>query len=217
MASANGALGTLIAERIKNEQLWKQLEPATAINLPQLLSNPVIEELRTKRSSLVTEYQQKLQMFKPSYPDMVQLHNQIDEIDRQLVIEVNTLKQSYKAAYQSSLDQEDEMKARIETLKQQVLDLQKRLIKYNMLKREVDTNQSLYDGLLQRYKEVDVAAGVTANNVFIVDKATWPWSPSSPKMVRALLIWFGLGLISCLWHSICAGSAGRHAKIPRRG
>jgi polysaccharide biosynthesis transport protein len=195
LAGANAALGTLIAGRIKDEQLWKQLEPATAINLPQLLSNPVIEALRTKRSTLETEYQQKLQTFKPSYPDMVQLSNQIGEIDRQLATEVNTLKESYKAAYQSSLDQEDEMKARIETLKQQVLDLQKRLIKYNMLKREVDTNQSLYDGLLQRYKEVDVAAGVTANNIFVADKATWPGSPSSPRMTRALLIWFALGLL----------------------
>jgi polysaccharide biosynthesis transport protein len=196
LAGANTALGTLVGERIKNEQQWKQLEPATAINLPQLLSNPVIEALRTKRSTLQTEYQQKLPTFKPSYPDMVQLHNQIDEIDRQLGIEVNTLKESYKAAYQASLDQENEMKVRIETLKQQVLDLQKRLIKYNMLKREVDTNQSLYEGLLQRYKEVDVAAGVTANNVFVADKATWPGSPSSPQMTRTLLIWFALGLVA---------------------
>src|SRR5262249_24474931 len=105
------------------------------------------------------------------------------------------LKDSFKAAYHSSLDQESEMKVRIETLKQQVLDLQKRLIKCNMLKREVDTNQSLYDGLLQRYKEVDVAAGVTANNVFVVDKATRPGSPSSPRMMRALLTWLALGLL----------------------
>src|SRR5262249_30147415 len=70
------------------------------------------------------------------------------------------------------------------------------LIKYNMLKREVDTNQSLYDGLLQRYKEVDVAAGVTANNVFVVDKATRPGSPSSPRMMRALLSWLSLGLLA---------------------
>jgi capsular exopolysaccharide synthesis family protein len=127
---------------------------------------------------------------------MVQLNNQIAEIDRQLVIEVNTLKQSFKAAYQSSLDQENEMKARIETLKDQVLDLQKRLIQYNILKRDVDTNQSLYDGLLQRYKEVDVAAGVTANNVFVADKATSPGSPSSPQMRRALLTWLALGLVA---------------------
>jgi polysaccharide biosynthesis transport protein len=198
LEAANTALGTVIAERIKNEQQWKQLESATAINLPQLLSNKYIEDLRFKRGELVTQYQQKLGTFKPNYPDMVQLNNQIAEIDRLLAIEVNTLKDSFKAAYQSSLDQENEMKARIESLKQQVLDLQKRLIKYNILKREVDTNQSLYDGLLQRYKEVDVAGGVGANNVFIVDKASLPAAPSSPRMSRALLISFVLGLAVAL-------------------
>ena len=46
------------------------------------------------------------------------------------------------------------MKKRIDLLKEEVLDLQKRGIQYHTLKREVDTNRSLYDGLLQRFKEV---------------------------------------------------------------
>jgi succinoglycan biosynthesis transport protein ExoP len=37
---------------------------------------------------------------------------------------------------------------------------------------------------------------VTANNVFVVDKATWPGSPSSPKVTRALLVSLGLGLMA---------------------
>src|SRR5262249_50104254 len=111
LTAATAALGTLVAERIKSEQQWKQLQSATAINLPQLLSNQFIEGLRTKRAALATEYQQKLGTFKPNYPDMVQLNNQVAEIDRQLAMEVNTLKESYKAAYQASLDQESEMKA----------------------------------------------------------------------------------------------------------
>ena len=191
-------LVALIAERMKNEELWKQLQSAKAIDLPQLLTNPVIEGLRAKRSGLQTEYQEKLETFKPSYPAMVQLSNQIAEIDRQLAVEVNTLKSSYKAAYDASLEQETEMKNRIEGLKQDVLDLQKRSIQYNILKREVDTNQSLYNGLLQRYKEVDIAGGVGANNIFIVDKATLPGGPSSPNMSRALLISLAIGLAAAL-------------------
>jgi len=194
LSAANMALGTLISERMKNEELWKQLDSAKAINLPQLLMNPVVEGLRAKRSVLQTEYQQKLETFQPGYPAMVQVSNQIAEIDRQLAAEVNTLKASYKAAYESSFAQETEMKKRIETLKQDVLDLQKRSIQYNILKREVDTNQSLYNGLLQRYKEVDVAGGVAANNVFIVDKATFPPFPSSPNMLRALMTALAIGL-----------------------
>ncbi len=123
-------------------------------------------------TALETDYQDKLQTFKPSYPAMMQLSSQIAEIDRQLAAEVQTLKGSYKAAYELSLNQEDEMKKRIETLRGDVLDLQKRSIQYNILKREVDTNQSLYDSLLQRFKEVDIAGGVGANNVFVVDTAT---------------------------------------------
>jgi len=194
LASANSALSNLISERIKDEQLWMQLDSANAISLPQLLSNSVIVGLRAKHSSLESEYQQNLQQYKPSYPNMVQLSSQIAEIDRQLAAEVTTLKASYKAAYQSALDQETEMKKRIEGLKQDVLDLQKRSIEYNILKREVDTNRSLYDGLLQRFKEVDIAGGVGANNVFIVDTATLPGGPSSPNMSHALFMALVFGL-----------------------
>jgi polysaccharide biosynthesis transport protein len=198
LAAANAALGALVSERIKNEELWKQLESRDAINIPQLLSNAVIGGLRAKRNELAMQYQDKSETFKPGFPAMVQLSNQIAEIDRQLVTEVKTLKNSYKAAYVASLSQEEQMKARIESLKREVLDLQKRSIEYNLLKREADTNRTLYDSLLQRYKEVDGAGGVNANNVFVVDKASLPAAPSSPQMSRALLIALMLGLAAGL-------------------
>ena len=162
--------------------------------MPQLLSNSVIEGLRVKRNELVAEYQEKLGTFKPSYPMMIQIENRIKEIDRQLATEVTALKASYKAGYESSLNQENEMKALIETLKAEVLDLQKRMIQYNILKREAETNRNLYNGLLQRYKEIDVAGGAGSNNVFIIDRAEVPGAPSSPRVGRALLLSLALGL-----------------------
>ena len=51
------------------------------------------------------------------------------------------------------------------TLKSEVLDLRNRSIQYNILQRELDTNRSLYDGLLQQYKEVGVTGAVSTNNV----------------------------------------------------
>lgn len=64
------------------------------------------------------------------------------------------------------------------------------------MKCEVDNNQTLHDGLLKRYKEVDVAGGVGASKVFIVDKATLSRPPSSPRLSQALLVSlvFGLGV-----------------------
>ena len=194
LAAANAAAGQLISERMKNEQLWRQVESVAAINLPQFLANPVIEVLRGQRKALETEYQEKLESFRPSYPAMVQIQNKIREIDKQLAAETKAIRSSLKGAYESSLSQENEMKARIETLKAEVLDLQKKGIQYNVLKREAETNRSLYNSLLQRYKEVDIAGGVGTNNVFVVDRAAVPGSPSEPNVPRSLMLSLALGL-----------------------
>ena len=194
LSNANGALATIVSERIKNEQLWRQAQEAGSQNMTQILSNSVIDGLRKQRGDLFTQYQEKLQVFKPGYPAMVQIKNKMDEIDRQLAAESNTVRSSLKAAYESSLSQENAIKARISTLRDDILSLQKRSIQHNILKREVDTNQDLYNGLLQRFKEVDVAGGAEANNVFVVDKAELPQHPSSPKVLQSILLSLMLGL-----------------------
>ncbi|CAJ0888280.1 tyrosine-protein kinase Etk/Wzc [freshwater sediment metagenome] len=174
------ALSVATAERIRNELQWKQVEAATAINLPQLLTNATISQLRAARGALTAEYQEKSTTYGPNYPAMVEIKNKLAEIDRQLASEVKTIKASFKAAYEASLAQEQELKKQVESTRVETLDTQKRSIQYNILRREVETTRALYESLLQRFKEVDVASGVGVNNVFIVDKAELPGGPSYP-------------------------------------
>jgi polysaccharide biosynthesis transport protein len=194
LAAANVSLGQIVSERIKNEQSWQQVENATAINLPQLLSSSVIDGLRSRRNDLQRDYEEKLETFKPSYPAMVEISTKIKEVDRQLATEVSTIKASLKAAFEASLHQEGEMKKQIEQLRAEVLDLQKKGIQHNILKREVETNRGLYNSLLQRYKEVDVASGIGTNNIFIVDRALTPITTSEPRIARVLLLALAIGL-----------------------
>src|SRR3546814_9067193 len=56
-----------------------------------------------------------------------------------------------------------------------------------ILQREVDSNRQLYDGLLQRYKEIGVA-GVWTNNIAVVDSAKIPEKPSSPRLMLNLVL-----------------------------
>lgn len=194
LAAANATLGGIVAERIKNEQLWRQAQNASGFEIPQILSNRGVEDLRARRNDLATEYQEKSETFRPDYPDMVKLKNKIKEIERQLGVEIKTIKSALKSAFEASLNQENEMKERVESLRHETLDLQKRSIQYNLLKREVDTTRTLYENLLQRYKEVDVAGGAGSNNVFIVDAAELPGGPSSPNMSKSLMLALALGL-----------------------
>ncbi|MGE0212493.1 MAG: GumC family protein [Parvibaculaceae bacterium] len=191
----NTSLSTITAERVKNETAWKQAQSTDGLGLSQVLASKVIQTLREQRASLLSEYQEKLNTFKPNYPAMVQLQNRIGELNRQIDIEVQAIKDSIRAAYEASLAQEQIVAGQVDTLKRESLDTQKRSIQYNILKREVDTNRSIYEGLLQRYKEIGVAGGVGTNNISIVDKADLPTGPSSPRTLLNLLIAFVLGLV----------------------
>ncbi len=196
LAAANTALGELISARIKSEQQWRQVENTAATNLPQFLSDKVIEDLRSHKKQLETEYQEKLQSFKPGYPAMMQISNKIRETDKQLAQEVDTIRNSLKAAYEAALSQENEMKKHVDELREEVLALQKKGIQYNILKREVETNRGLYNSLLQRYKEVDIAGGSGTTNIFIADPAVLPERPSEPNMPRTILVSLALGLFA---------------------
>src|SRR5262249_55938781 len=147
----------------------------------------------SKRSELEIEFQEKLKIFKPDYPLMTQIRGKMEEIDKQIQSQARAIKESLKAAYDASLAREEDMKGRVELLKKDLLDLQKRSIQYNILKREVDTNRELYTSLLQRYKEVDVAGGAGRDNVFVVDRASLG-QPSATSLFRSLVRALGLGL-----------------------
>ncbi len=63
-------------------------------------------------------------------------------------------------------------------------------IRYNILKREVDTNRQLYEAMLQRVKESSIASAMRASNVRVVDAATVPAFPFKPRVTMNAM--FGL-------------------------
>ncbi|MCH3014564.1 exopolysaccharide biosynthesis protein, partial [Listeria monocytogenes] len=87
---------------------------------------------------------------------------------------------SLEADYREALQREQQLQTKVAQLKSGYLDLRRRSIQYNIYQQEVDTNRALYDGLLQRFKEIGVAGGVGVNNISIVDPADVPQKPSSP-------------------------------------
>ena len=79
-------------------------------------------------------------------------------------------------------------------LKGSSLAEQDQLVQYRLLEREADTNRTVYEGLLQRYKELNAAAGISVSNVSIIDPAVPPIRPSSPNLFRNLLLALIVGL-----------------------
>jgi polysaccharide biosynthesis transport protein len=182
-------------ERLKLEVLWQQAQQTNGLGLQQILDSDAIKANRKLRTELSAEYQQKLGIYKPAFPAMVQLRNQIKELDRQVENEIQSIKDSIQSQYEAAKAQEEDLATQLEQTKSEVVDQRGRSIQYNILKREVDTNRTLYDGLLQRYKEIGVSGAVGTNNISIVDRATLPSAPRSPNLTRNLILAFLGGLL----------------------
>ena len=188
LALINTKLAEVRNERIRLEGLWKQAQNTKGFGLSQIMDNPTFQENRKLRAQLEAEYQQKLLLYKPAFPAMVALRAQIKELDAQAGEAANAIKLSIKAQFSAAKNEEAMLAQQMDATKADVLDQRNRSIKYNILQREVDTNRTLYDGLLQRYKEIGVAGGVGTNNISVIDQAQVPGSPSSPKLLFNLIV-----------------------------
>ena len=202
LGSLNTALSQARQDRIKAEARWRQAQASRGtVLLGEIGEASIIKGLQESRGKLMAEYQDKLRLYKAGYPLMVQLKGQIDEIERQIGAEVGSIKSAIQAEFLASQEQERLLVEQMTLVKTDVLDLQSRSIQYNILKREVDTNRQLYDGLLQRYKEIGVAAGVSNNNISVVDRALngFKYKPSlSRNLALGLLAGLMLGVLLAL-------------------
>jgi capsular exopolysaccharide synthesis family protein len=193
LASLNLALNTAIADRIQAEARFRR--SGAAGSSTEALSNSAINNLRQRRAELAAEYQQLMVRFEPAYPAAQALQTQIEQLDRSIAREEGRVLGGLRAQYEQALSRENALEERVNGLKGQYLDLRRRSIQYNIYQQEVDTNRALYDGLLQRFKEIGVTAGIGVNNIAVVDRADIPEEPSSPRFLLNLIISIFAGLM----------------------
>lgn len=198
LAAINAELSQATADRIQAQARYEQTNGAGAST--EALRNQAINSLRQRRAELSAEYQKLMTQFEPEYPAAKAIRSQIDQLDRSIKREEARVTGSLMADYRQAQERERVLQARVDQLKGDYLDLRRRSIQYNIYQQEVDTNQVLYDGLLQRFKEIGVAGGVGVNNIAVVDPADVPEKPSSPRLLinLGLSLIAGLGLGACL-------------------
>jgi succinoglycan biosynthesis transport protein ExoP len=159
-------------------------------------ASSLIDRLREQQVNLKIQIAELSTQFGPSYPKVVQLTNQAKEIDVQLQSEMNKAVDHLKGQYLAALQRENMLRQSFEKQKQEANKLNESAIEYSILKRDVDSNRALYEGLLEKLKEAGVTAGLRSNNFRIIDPARVPTSPSEPNIPRNLTFALALGVIS---------------------
>ena len=186
LAMLNKALAEATAQRIEAQSLLLQARHPDASS--EALGNQAIDLMREKRAEAAADYAKMMGPFKPRYPEAKALALQVQALDASIAREEGRVRTSIEQAYDSAVQREQDLLAKVDKLKAGFTDLQRRSIQYNIYRRDADTNRQLYNALLQRYKEIGVAGGVEDNNIQIADPAKLPDRPSSPRLMVNLFL-----------------------------
>lgn len=184
------------ADRIGAEAEYQLVKSRQYDSLPAVISNALIQTLKTDVSRLETQQAELSQTFLPASPQLQEVSSQLRQTRSRLEREIGRVVGGIESVYLATKAKEDALRTEFERQQTAVLDLKAISGQYIKLDQAVTTNRELYKTLLTRMQETDVVKGVPFSNASVLDPAELPRGPSHPQVPfdLAFALIFGLGI-----------------------
>ncbi len=200
LATLNGQVSSARAERLQKESLFRQVEnldpqSEAARNHPSVARAAGVASVTGRLAELENQLVGLAGRYGPLHPNIIKVDSEIESAQRAVVIEVRRAIGAVGSAYQSALDDEQRLQIEFEEQQLRAADLSRKEVDYRLLERQSESNQRIYESLLQQQKELQVVANSRSNNVQLMDRAQTPGAPFTPNRQRDWLTAVLLGLM----------------------
>jgi capsular exopolysaccharide synthesis family protein len=194
LADLSHDLTTAQSDRLQKQSLYEMVQ-ANESQVAFIAQNQLLQQLEEKLADLRSQYVDVLGQYGPKHPKAERLQGQVNEIQSLIERERERMVESIRNDYKAAVGRERLLTAAVAKEKAEVGALNQLLIQHNLLKRDYDTNQQLYDSLLQRLKDATVSAGLRATNIHVIDPARPPKLPVRPQKLSNIAIGLVVGLV----------------------
>lgn len=165
-------------------------------SLPQIAADPLVQRLNMSKADLDVELVQLRNRYKSGHPKVKKVVTQIQQIQDAIDAQAEKIVDGMLADYQQLRRRERDLRASINSERKQSIEKSRKAVQLEMLEREALSNKSMYEAILQKIKETDIASSLRENNVSIVERASVPFVPIRPQPVKNLAVSLVLGLLS---------------------
>jgi polysaccharide biosynthesis transport protein len=174
----------------KQELLARQSELAKvspdspdSVASSELLANSYLQGLRTQYRAAVQERETLLAQGKgENHPLLKEAESRVEATRAVLLTEVTNLQASVGHDLAIIERQEGGESVLFEGVRRGAVDLNMKEIEFHRLDRERAENEKLYEMLLSRMKDADLARMMRANNLRVVETAGLPGAPILPRV-----------------------------------
>jgi polysaccharide biosynthesis transport protein len=191
----NADLTQARSRKIELESLYHVIQQRGRGFLSQIIENPVVRQIKDQISALEIEKARLASTFRPTYPGVTALQEQIDQAKNRMDQEVHRIVRSITSDYEAAKAREQALTEAMEEQRRAALDLREKAVEAAVLEREVESDRALYDTVLKRSKETDLTGEVPVSNMRVVDQADTPLWPDNTSKARSLLLSMAVGLL----------------------
>lgn len=154
--------------RASENALIEYIRQNEIVSVPDIeeKTQTLLESLKQEMSSVKNEIAEASKRYKERHPKMISLKTRL-------------------AALQEGVGRETK----------NLINLNEKMVEYKNLKREVESNRTLYESLLKKAKETEVSKELMATDLRILDYAETPSAPIKPNRKRDLTTGAMWGLV----------------------
>jgi succinoglycan biosynthesis transport protein ExoP len=183
-------------EAVINQANQLRGQPEGLESLPQVVADPLSGSLGSQLAGFTTEMTRLRERFREAHPDVVRLQAQIDQMREARRVRAEQILRSLESELGQVRKKESEIKSAIEAQKAQAAGQSRKASETEALRKEADSSKNLYEVLLQKLNETDIAASLKSQTVTIIERASPPTAPVRPDKKRYAAGSLAIGLLA---------------------
>ena len=200
LKALNSALTVAQTERIQAETLWQSVQAqidggVEMSKVAALLDVPGVQAALQKLQEQQREVVRLQQRYREKHPDLQQaveleqkLHKQFEQAGADAIY-------ALKSRHEMLVARETSLQSALKEQEQAAFELDRKLVRYNELKRNIEADQEIHQAVISRMKEASISESLPADIIRLVEEARPAKAPFRPRPGQAMVRGAALGVI----------------------
>lgn len=200
-------LVTVQSQLLEAKSRQRNAQEKTAAELPDVIANPLIQNLKASLAQEEAKFSQIAQVYTPNHPYYQKAKAEVDKLRAELNKHIQAARNGVGNNAQILQQREAELSAALAAQKTKVLELNRARDQLSLLSKEVESAQRAYDAATQRVAQTDLEGHFNQSSVAVLNPAMPPFTHASPKLklnlgiaaLAGLLLGVGFALLAEMW------------------
>ena len=185
------------------------LNPGEIANIAEVSGNTMLAALRVQDAELTRKMAELSSMLGDNHPKMIQARNELASVRGRFLHETQRITLAVRAELDAAKAEEDELKELVDKAAVVSGTASQYEAEQKQLEREAQSNRTLYESFLTRFKELREQQDIQRADARILAYASPSGAPSSPNYKTGLMAAFVIGCLLGMAGAVAAEKLDR--------